>query len=104
MRSWIVISASVLVAGLAVAVRGAEVPDYRRDVMPILTRYCAGCHNDEDREGNLSVLSLKAMVEGGDSGPALIAGQGDRSRLIQVLTGEAEPAMPPEDEEQLSAE
>ena len=27
-------------------------PDYRGQVAPIFTKYCAGCHNDEDREGN----------------------------------------------------
>ena len=53
-----------------------------------------------DREGDLSVTSIKEMLRGGENGPALVAGQAQRSKLIQVLTGDAEPAMPPEEEEQ----
>jgi len=28
-------------------------PDYAKQIAPILKKYCAGCHNDEDREGKI---------------------------------------------------
>jgi len=38
-----------------------DVPDFQRDVQPVLDKYCTGCHNTHDREGRLSLE--------GDMGP-----------------------------------
>ncbi|MCA9077830.1 MAG: hypothetical protein KDA93_22575 [Planctomycetaceae bacterium] len=72
-------------------------PDFTKDVAPILTKYCAGCHNDDDREGGLSLESFASLQLGTDDGPALLPGDATGSRIIRVLSGE-EPLMPPEDE------
>jgi len=32
-----------------------DVPDFARDVQPVLDRYCISCHNTEDRKGRLSL-------------------------------------------------
>ena len=42
----------------------ADGPDFTKDVGPILTKYCAGCHNDADREGKLSLQSYDALLKG----------------------------------------
>jgi hypothetical protein len=73
-------------------------PDYVKDVAPLLTKYCAGCHNDTDREGKLSLASYDALLKGGAKGGVVTPGQPELSRLIRVLTGQAEPKMPPEGE------
>lgn len=72
-------------------------PDYTETIAPLLQKYCAGCHNEADREGGLALDSFALLQQGGDTGPALLPGQADSSRLIRVLTGAAEPKMPPED-------
>jgi WD40 repeat protein len=77
----------------------AETPDFAKDIAPLLTKYCAGCHNDTDREGKLSLASYDALLKGGAKGGVLTPGQADASRLVRVLTGQAEPKMPPEGEE-----
>jgi hypothetical protein len=77
----------------------AEPPDYASRIQPLLTKYCAGCHNDDDREGKLSVSSYAAMLKGGAKGAVINPGHADLSRLTRVLTGKAEPAMPPKDNE-----
>jgi len=33
----------------------ADVPDFMRDVQPVLDKYCIECHNTQDREGRLSL-------------------------------------------------
>lgn len=76
----------------------AETPDFDRDVAPLLTKYCAGCHNDADREGKFSLESFASLQKGTPDGPALLAGDAASSRMIQVLTGAAEPSMPPDGE------
>ena len=43
------------------------------------------------------------LLAGGENGAVVVAGKSDESRLIQVLTGKAKPAMPPEDNEKPTA-
>jgi hypothetical protein len=46
----------IVVAVVSVAARVAvAAPSYEQDVVPILRTYCSGCHNDADKEGELSV-------------------------------------------------
>lgn len=77
--------------------RGA--PDYTKHVAPLLKKYCAGCHNADDREGKLSLESFADLQKGGKRGPAILPGNAAASRLIRTLTGAAKPVMPPEDNE-----
>src|SRR5262245_10159307 len=77
---------------------GIESPDFAKDVAPILTKYCTGCHNDTDREGKLSLQSYESLLKGGEKGGVVTPGQPELSRLIRMLTGAAEPKMPPEGE------
>ena len=72
----------------------AEAPDYTKQIHPLFTKYCTGCHSDEDREGKLSLESYGSLLKGGSKGAAVNPGHGDLSRMILVLTGKAEPAMP----------
>ena len=46
----------------------AAVPDFHKDVAPILREYCAGCHNDDELDGEFSVETFKSLMSGGDSG------------------------------------
>src|SRR5262245_28812084 len=87
------------IAALTAQSLAVEGPDFTKDVAPILTKYCAGCHNDADREGKLSLESYEAILKGGAKGGVITPGQVELSRLIRVLTGAAKPAMPPEGEE-----
>jgi dipeptidyl aminopeptidase/acylaminoacyl peptidase len=77
----------------------AEPPDFAKDIAPIFTKYCAGCHNDDDREGKLSLASYDSLLKGGEKGGVVTPGQADLSRLVRVLTGQAKPQMPPDGEE-----
>src|SRR5258707_13984556 len=95
-RSSVVSTAIIILAASALA---SDAPDYTRDVAPILTKYCTGCHNDTDREGKLSLQSYDALLKGGAKGGVITPGQVELSRLVRVLTGAAKPSMPPEGEE-----
>ncbi len=96
--------AVLLSCGIAAAADlESDRPDYNRDVAPLLKKYCAGCHNDGDLEGDFSVESFASLQKGTEDGPAFLAGDAENSRMIRVLTA-GEPSMPPEDEPQLSAE
>lgn len=75
----------------------AAQPDFARDVAPILAKYCSGCHNGTDKEGQLSFDSYADLQKGGDHGAVIVPGRADASLMIRAITGEVEPSMPPED-------
>ncbi len=66
----------------------------------ILNRYCAGCHNENEREGDFSVASYSSLMKGTPDGSVIKPSKPDDSLLVKLITGDAEPAMPPEDEDQ----
>src|ERR1700675_4481222 len=75
-------------------------PDFTKDVAPIFAKYCSGCHNDNDLEGDLSLVSFAKLQKGGEKGAVIVSNRADASLMIRMLTGEVEPAMPPKDEPQ----
>ena len=77
--------------------------DYQHSVQPIFARYCTGCHNQREPEGELSLESYADLKKGGAEGP-LLAATAEQSRLLDVIQGTAEPLMPPEGEPRPSAE
>ncbi len=62
-----------------------QVEFFEKEVRPLLVESCAKCHNAEKAKGGLRVDSLQAMLEGGDSGPAIVPGVPDESLLIEAI-------------------
>ena len=85
-----------------VAADGDNTVTYAEHVAPILTKHCAGCHNANDREGDFSLETLQDLQTGLEAGPVVVSGNSEESRLLQLMTGEQEPRMPPEDEPPVS--
>src|ERR1051326_8173167 len=75
----------------------ASAPDYNKDVAPIFAKYCSGCHNDTDLEGELSLSSFAKLQKGGEKGAIVVPSRADASLMIRMLAGEVEPSMPPKD-------
>ena len=70
---------------------------FEKKIRPLLVDHCIDCHS-EDSSGGLQLDSSAAVLRGGASGPALVAGKPDESRLIQAVRGEkGVKAMPPDD-------
>ncbi len=80
----------------------AEEIDFEHTIAPILKTYCAGCHNDADREGKLSLASLASLRAGTPDGPVVVPANPSASKLLQVLAENAENKMPPKGEPQLT--
>ena len=76
----------------------APVPDFERDIRPLLAAHCLDCHGQETQEQGLSLATVSAMLQGGESGPAIVRGDPRVSLLISMIeSGE----MPPDQEEPL---
>jgi len=73
-------------------------------VRPLLIEKCADCHSGEpDSESVLAVNSRRALINGGDFGPAIIPGRAEDSLLIHAVKRiHKEVHMPPEKSDALS--
>ena len=58
---------------------------YAEVVQPILQRRCVSCHGSEKQKGQLRLDSLATLRRGGQTGPALVAGNAGKSLMIQRL-------------------
>ena len=54
-------------------------------VRPVLATDCLPCHGGKKTSSGLAVGSREAMLKGGDRGPAIVAGEPDKSLLIQAI-------------------
>ena len=73
-------------------------------VRPLLADKCAGCHSGKPgAKDELYVMSRKALVRGGDYGPAIIPGDSEESLLILAVKRiHKELRMPPDEDDRLS--
>ena len=94
-----------LVSIIAVAVTApfAFAANYEAEIAPILRTYCAGCHNDTDLEGDLSMETFAALRKGGEKGDPLKADE-KGPLFMRVIEATGKGKMPPKDEPQLTAE
>jgi hypothetical protein len=79
---------------------------YKDLVAPVLEAKCNKCHGTEKPKGKLSLVSIEAILKGGNEGAAVVAGKVDESPLLQrvYLPLNDDEHMPPEDKEQLTAQ
>lgn len=70
---------------------------FEKQVRPILAQRCNECHGTESEEpgGGLVFASRSAILEGGDSGAAIVPGKPDESLLIEAINYEGLYEMPP---------
>ena len=72
-------------------------PNFHREVRPILESTCVECHGIEKQKGGLRLDTLAYAQKGGDSGPALVAGNLEDSLLLDriFLPADDDEIMPP---------
>jgi hypothetical protein len=70
---------------------------FREKIEPVLQAQCYRCHSAkaEKVQGGLLLDSRAGMLQGGDSGPAVVPGKGDESLLLQAIRHEDGLEMPP---------
>ncbi len=71
---------------------------FEKQVRPLLAEHCFECHGPkaEDPGGNLRISGRKALLAGGDSGPAIVPGKPDQSLLLEAVTHSDRFEMPPD--------
>ena len=81
--------------GVAATAQTRDARFFDRQVAPILTRRCLGCHNQELKDGEISFLDRESLLRGGARGPAIVPGKPAASMLVVALQHEGELQMPP---------
>lgn len=89
-------SSFAAVAALALAACSPSGVSYSKDVQPVLTKNCAGCHAP-GKEGfiaaGLDVTSYQALMKGGKFGPLVKPGDALSSSLNMLVEGRAHPSI-----------
>jgi hypothetical protein len=96
MKQLFLLIALLIGLGHFVPASAAEDVDFNADVAPILLKYCAGCHNEREANGEIMLTTFENVMAGGESGKVVTAADAQNSRLIELIEGRSEPAMPPE--------
>ncbi len=69
---------------------------FEKEVRPLLIQHCYKCHGElKEPKGGLTLTSREAVLKGGESGPAAVAGKSKESLLIAAVNHEGL-EMPPE--------
>ncbi len=98
-----VLSGVVAFLAAAVACTGRADPTHEQEaffesqVRPLLIKHCVECHGPDDESGELRLDRRVAIERGGASGPLVVPGDPDKSRLITAIRyGDSKLQMPPE--------
>ena len=96
----------LLLSLLAVSVRSASADErddlFETKIRPVLVNSCLRCHGELKSSAMLRIDSRDALLKGGESGPSIVPGKPDESRLIRAIQRHEDvSAMPPEKEKAL---
>jgi hypothetical protein len=99
---------AILLAALGTALLGARAGDenppgnlgarlFHEKIEPVLVAECHGCHSAGAKQvrGSLKLDTRAAMLQGGDTGPAVVPGKADESLILQAIRHENGLEMPP---------
>ena len=76
-----------LTAGRSAPETGKSQVSYYKDIRPIFQANCQGCHQPAKAKGEYIMTDFTKLLAGGDSDePAIIAGQPDKSQLLELIT------------------
>ena len=99
MRRFRVILLMVL-GGFPVIADAAEpdgaVEHFERKVRPLLAERCWKCHGPDQQDGELRLDTASGLRRGSESGPVVVKGKPDASRIIEVVRRTGEIRMPPQ--------
>jgi hypothetical protein len=77
----------------AAQLASSQTPSYSREIVPLLSARCQACHQASNLSGQLNVSTHAGLLQGGKSGPAVVAGKAEASPLYLWTSGE-KPRMP----------
>ncbi len=81
---------------LQVAALNRNTPvNFNAEIEPFLSKNCFACHNQTKAKAGLILETPAAILEGGDTGPAVVPGKAEESLLFTSAIHLEDPPMPP---------
>src|ERR1051326_3182859 len=65
--------------------------NYQEHVLPLIEANCSKCHNADKKKADLDLTSYQDVLQGSGSGPVLVSGNPDGSKLWKAITHAEEP-------------
>ncbi|MDG3005580.1 PSD1 and planctomycete cytochrome C domain-containing protein [Paludisphaera mucosa] len=85
---------AVIALGLFASIaRGDD--GFETEIRPLLVEHCQACHGPEKQKGGLRLDARPALVEGGDTGPAMVPGDPAKSLILAAVRQTGDLKMPP---------
>jgi len=83
--------------GSAAFAADADVEFFEKKIRPVLVEHCYSCHSQGAKRirAELLVDTREALLKGGESGPALVPGNPEKSLLIRAMRHQDDLFMPP---------
>ncbi|MCC6537301.1 MAG: DUF1549 domain-containing protein, partial [Bryobacterales bacterium] len=93
-----------LLVCLATAARAAETHEFfEKRIRPVLAKQCFACHSAQSKLGGLDLTSRAGLLQGGNSGAAMVPGKAGESLLIRSVEHASEKLKMPMGQPKLSA-
>ncbi len=73
---------------------GTETVSFKDDVAPWMVNVCLGCHSDRNARGGYSLETFEKLLEGGETGNTVIAGDPDKSYIVDLVLRQKPMKMP----------
>lgn len=95
---YVVLISAIAFVGVALSsvpaeARGKAV-DFNKQVKPILSKHCFGCHGSKGPAGGLDLTTKAGLRKGGVSGKLFVAKKSAQSLLVKRLKGQGGALMP----------
>ena len=74
----------------------AELEFFEKEIRPLLAANCGECHGADEQWAGLRLDSRESMLNGGDSGAAIVPGDPEKSLLIAAVRQTGDLQMPPD--------
>jgi mono/diheme cytochrome c family protein len=88
---------STAIPALAADPPSAEQTEFfEKHVRPLLVEQCVSCHGPKKQRAGLRLDTAEGLKKGADEGPVVVAGEPDKSSLIQAVRRKGEYPMPPD--------
>jgi hypothetical protein len=88
-RAWTIAALLALTAGPTAGRASDGTPAgiefFEKKIRPLLVANCHQCHGGDKKRGNLHLDNRAGLLQGGDSGPAVVPGQPDQSLLLKAV-------------------
>src|ERR1051325_5159342 len=98
--------AIIVIVATAVPLLAADAPkamppaadhpvDFAKEIKPLFEAACINCHAKGKNKGGFSLETREAFLKGGDTGPAAVVGQSEKSLVVRLVAGlEPDSVMP----------